>query len=188
MTPDPGEPTGFINTRRAARLTTGPGLPTRISATTRVRLGDEVKAARAELARVDTKTNTLLAVCGVLLAGGVTVLGGKSGLPAAAVVAGWAAAAMVAAVVALLVIAIRPNLSGTFGFMRWAAADGAHDVLHALAGEAAAGDDVLDAAAALHGLAVMLRAKYRAVRRATSLLLTGLGTAAITAALTFWLR
>ncbi len=177
MSPDPGEPAGFNRKDfpRPQDRTPQDGIP--------VRLAAELATVRTELGRVDTKTNTLFAVCGVLLAGGINVIGK---LPTPAETVGWAAAALVLAAVILLLLAARPNLTGTFGFMAWAATRDGQGVLDTLRRD---GATALDADAdALHHLSVMLRAKYRAVQRVTTLLIAGLGLAAVATLIAIWAR
>lgn len=176
MSPDPGQPAGFNHQDFPRPRTSSP------QASVRARLAAELATVRTELGRVDAKTNTLFAVCGILLAGGINVIGK---LPAAAAVGGWTAAALVTAAVVLLLLAARPNLTGGFGFMAWAALDG-QGVLDTLRRD---GATALDSDAdALHHLSVMLRAKYRAVQRAGTLLIAGLGAATIAAVLAVWAR
>jgi hypothetical protein len=172
MSPDPGEPF-----RDDFEL----GLPGQD--TTRARIAAEVATTRAELARMDAKTNTLLAVCGILLGAAVAVLG-KAGLPGPAATAGWAAAAAVAVALVLLLLAVRPNLAGNFGFVRWATAANGQAVLDAIA---ATFDDHARADE-LHRLALLLHGKYRTIRHAATLLILGLGLGAVTAVLTIWAR
>jgi hypothetical protein len=178
MSPDPGEAAGF-NDRdfpmAMGNLQAGPAV--------RARLAAELATVRAELVRVDAKTNTLFTVCGVLLAGGITVIGK---LPPDAAAAGWLATALVAAAVVLLLFAARPNLRGAFGFMVWAELRDGQGVLDALRRDGATAMD--SDADALHHLAVMLRAKYRTVQRAGTLLIAGLNAAALAAVLTIWAR
>jgi Pycsar effector protein len=177
MSPDPGQPAGFNHQDFPRPRTNSP------QASVRARLAAELATVRTELGRVDAKTNTLFAVCGVLLAGGINVIGK---LTAAAAAAGWTATALVTAAVVLLLLAARPNLTGSFGFMAWAATRDGQGVLDTLRRD---GATALDSDAdALHHLSVMLRAKYRAVQRAGTLLITGLGAATIAAVLAVWAR
>jgi hypothetical protein len=180
---DPGEPAGFINkdfpTTAAAR-------DRQAAASLRARLTAELATVRDQLGRVDAKANTLLTVCGVLLAAAVSVLAGNTSLPAAAAATGWLATALVAAAVLLLLLAVRPRLNGFFGFVAFAEARDGQDLLDML--RRGGGDPLADAAGALHCLAVMLRAKYRAIRHASTLLGAGLGAAAVTAVLAAWAR
>jgi hypothetical protein len=83
------------------------------------RLAAQFRAVHTELARVDAKAGTLLAVAGVALSVGLSVLG-RAHLPVAAAAAGWAAATAVGAAVALLAGAVRPQLGNDHGFVRLA--------------------------------------------------------------------
>jgi hypothetical protein len=74
---------------------------------------------RGELARVDNKASSLLALAGMALTIGLTVLG-RTPLPAPAAVIGWASALAVAVAVGCLARAVRPNLGGDHGYLRLA--------------------------------------------------------------------
>lgn len=180
MSPDPGEPFSDSTDYSATYFSELGMLGDR---DVRVRLAAEVATTRAELSRMDAKTNTLLAVCGILLGAAVTVLG-KAGMPGPAATAGWAAAAAVAVALVLLLLAVRPNLTGNFGFVRWATAGSGQGVLDAIDATL----DNRDRADELHRLAVLLHGKYRTVRHAATLLIGGLGLGAVTAALAVWAR
>lgn len=155
-------------------------------------LDAEVATVRAELARVDPKAGGYLQMAGVLLGAGLAVLGGAGGhLPPAALAAGAATAAVVLTAVVLLLLASRPRLGGDFGFVAYADADTAQDVLARLAGGDA--DQVaqmtpLARARELRWLSRAVHAKYAAIVRAVPLLLAGYVGAAVTAALAIWGR
>ena len=152
------------------------------------RLDDELTTVRAELARVDAKTSTLLGLAGVLLGGGLAVLGSASHrLPVAAAVPAWTAAAAVGAAVVLLAVAVRPNLRGNFGFVRWCRSANAQALLAELTAETAA-DPLAGRAGQLRWLSVALLTKYTAVRRAVTLLVAGLGGGVVAAAAAMWIR
>ncbi|MEV7865286.1 Pycsar system effector family protein [Streptomyces sp. NPDC088124] len=76
---------------------------------------------KAEIARTDSKTSLLLAFVGALLAGVWTVAKDVH-LPVAALVVGGAGVALLIAVAAVLLRAVRPNMSGAAvaGFPLWA--------------------------------------------------------------------
>ncbi|WP_431913700.1 Pycsar system effector family protein [Micromonospora carbonacea] len=152
-------------------------------------LDAEIATVRAELARIDPKAGGYLQMAGVLLGAGLAVLGGAGAgghLPAAALAAGAATAAVVLTAVVLLLLASRPRLAGGYGFMAYADADNAQDVLtRIVAGDA---DEVpqltaLARARELWWLSRAVRAKYTAISRAVPLLLAGYTGAALTAAL-----
>jgi Family of unknown function (DUF5706) len=183
MRGDPGEPFGDD----VDAYTEGP--PPVFQATrdeVQTRLTRELAAVRGELARMDAKTNTLLAVCGLLLGGGITFLAARTSLSLATTAAAGVAAALVAVALERLLLTVRPNLRGDHGFMRWAAASNGHEVLDELSIRAV--DDDLRRADELHRLAVLLRGKYTAVRRAAFLLIAGIDAAAVTAVLAVWVR
>jgi hypothetical protein len=125
---------------------------------------------RAELGRVDAKASTLLAVTGVALSAGLAILG-RARLPLLATVSGWLAAAAVAAAVALLALAIRPRLGGGSGFMHYATAT-PQELLDA---------DLAITAEQLIWMARLARMKYRCLRWAVDLILTGLVATVATA-------
>ncbi|MEU7935218.1 Pycsar system effector family protein [Micromonospora echinofusca] len=157
-------------------------------------LDAEIATVRAELYRVDPKAAGYLQMAGVLLGAGLAVLGGAGAsghLPNTALAAGAATAAVVLTAVVLLLMASRPRLGGHFGFVAYADADGAQDVLARLA----AGDaeqvpqmTSLTRARELWWLSRTVRTKYRAIARAVPLLLAGYAGAAVTAALAIWAR
>lgn len=157
-------------------------------------LDAEVATVRAELARIDPKAGGYLQMAGVLLGAGLAVLGGAAAgghLPTAALAAGAATAAVVLVAVVLLLLASRPRLGGDFGFMAYADADTAQDVLARLAGGDA--DHVaqmtpLARARELWWLSRAVYAKYTAIARAVPLLLAGYAGAAVTVALAIWAR
>ncbi|MGY4900059.1 Pycsar system effector family protein [Micromonospora aurantiaca (nom. illeg.)] len=157
-------------------------------------LDAEVAGVRAELHRVDPKASGFLQTAGVLLGAGLAVLGGAGAgghLRPVALAAGAGTAAVVLAAVVLLLLATRPRLGGDFGFVAYADADTAHDVLARLAGGDA--DQVaqmtpLTRARELRWLSRAVRAKYVAISRAVPLLLAGYAGAAVTAALAVWGR
>ena len=186
MSPDPGEPFNDSYNKRFQPASPDPAR--RAAEDARLRITGELVTVRGELVRVDAKSNTLLAVCGIMLGAAVTFLGAKSDLPAAAAAVGWAAAAAVAVALVLLLLTVKPNLSGDFGFMRWAAASSGQDVLDAIAGDARPADADLDRADELHRLSVLLHGKYLAIRHACTLLVAGLAAGALTAVLAIGIR
>lgn len=127
---------------------------------------------KAEIARTDTKTGLLLAFTGAVLAGAVTTAKGAA-LPAGALVVGSLGVAVLVAAAAVLLSAVRPNLSGRHGFPHWATLD-ADGIRAALAAES------LEAEIA--GLARIAVLKFRALQRGVDLLRSG-GALLVVAAL-----
>jgi hypothetical protein len=146
-----------------------------------VRLDTELQALRAAEPRVDTKAGNLQQLGSGLLIAGLALLGSGK-LPGPAAAAGWAAAALLGGAVTLASLAIRPNLRGRFGFVRWAAATSDQQLLDELAAEPASGDCVRQAGQ-LRWLSQSLRRKFTRVRTAQTLLMTALAVAALAAAL-----
>ncbi|MGC9670965.1 Pycsar system effector family protein [Planosporangium sp. 12N6] len=152
------------------------------------RLDAELATVRTELQRVDAKSSTLLSLAGVLLGGGLALLAGTGRtVPAAVAAATWIAAGLVGTAVEQLALAIRPNLGGLFGFVRWAKAADGQEILTDLTSPHR-DDPLLDRAHELRWLSTALYRKYVAVRRAVTLLVAGLATAAVAAALAMWAR
>lgn len=150
-----------------------------------VRLDAELAAVRAAEPRADTKAGNLQSLCsGLLLAGLALLSAGR--LPGPAVVAGWVAAMLLGVAVALLSAAVRPNLAGNFGFVRWARLGGDQELLDAVAGETSTdgGDCTARQARQLRWLSRSLYGKFARIRAAQSLLVTALAVAALAAALT----
>ncbi|WP_223874393.1 Pycsar system effector family protein [Salinispora mooreana] len=120
-----------------------------------------------------------------MLGAGLAVLGGAGvggHLSPAALVAGAVTALVVLAAVVLLLLSSRPRLGGDFGFVAWADADTAHDILTRLTGDDAAQMTPLARARELWWLSQAARDKYRAIGRAVPLLLAGYVGAGVTAA------
>ncbi|MFG1892143.1 Pycsar system effector family protein [Micromonospora sp. NPDC049051] len=157
-------------------------------------LDAEIATARAELYRVDPKAAGYLQMAGVLLGAGLAVLGGAGAsghLPTAALVTGAATAVVVLTAVVLLLTASRPRLGDGYGFMAYADADDAQDVLARLAAgdaEQVAQMTPLSRARELLWFSRTVRTKYAAISRAVPLLLAGYAGAAVTAALAIWAR
>src|SRR5688500_13396149 len=99
-----------------------------------VRLDAEMGAVRAQEPRADAKATSLLTLCsGLLVAGLALLVAGR--LSGVAAVFGWTAAGLIAAAVVLLTAALRPNLRGNFGFVRWARISNGREIVKALAAE-----------------------------------------------------
>jgi hypothetical protein len=149
------------------------------------RLDAELAAVRAAEPRADTKAGQLQQLCsGLLLAGLALLSSGKLSGPAAAF--GWAGAALLGAAVVLLTAAVRPNLAGNFGFVRWARLRGDQELLDSVAGETSAegGDCTARQARQLRWLSRSLYGKFSRIRAAQTLLVAALAVAALAAAIT----
>lgn len=142
---------------------------------------------RGELARVDGKASTLLA----LATGGLAVLaaaapGRLPDLPVAAVVGVWVAGGLLAVTIGLLLAAVRPQLASQSGpipgtFVAFAAAGDAAAVVGQVC-EAVAGGQ-RHQAAVLRGLSQLTCRKYQRLRWACHLLLAALVVLAAAAVL-----
>lgn len=143
-------------------------------------LRGEADAARAELARVDSKVGLLLGLSTAAAAGIVTALMSTTAVRLSTVtVAGlWATGGLLAAAVALLLVVVRPRMpkAGGTGFLACAAAATDEELLHHL--EGASQRERL--AAHVRQLSRIARAKYVAVRRAVDALLCALAVLAVT--------
>ncbi|MEU4164539.1 Pycsar system effector family protein [Actinoplanes sp. NPDC026670] len=140
---------------------------------------------RAELGRADTKAGTLLALAGTALTVLLALLA-RTTLPGLAVAAGWLTAAVVATAAAHLALAIRPNLTGDHGIVRYARRDWAtvnNEFTRLDAAWIARAAHESRGAEALVALSRSAVAKYRRIRIAVDLLLAGLAGIALTAAL-----
>ncbi|OJF14493.1 hypothetical protein BG844_09550 [Couchioplanes caeruleus subsp. caeruleus] len=135
-----------------------------------VRLDTETATVRGIEARVDTKAGTLMALTSGLLVAGLALLGAGK-LPGPAALVGWIAAGLLGAAVVLLSAAVRPNLGGSHGFVRWAFAASGRDVLAALSVEQQSPSHIhLAGAEQLHWLSRSLHRKFARIRTAQTLL------------------
>lgn len=136
-----------------------------------------------EFVRIDGKTNTTLALgLGMLTAVAALILAGPRLAPAGQALA-WVAAFALVAAVALLLLAVRPSLprTGGFGFVAHARARDADELARMLAARPAS-----DETAELLRLSRMVRAKYRLIRRAVTLMLLALLALAAAVPLGTW--
>lgn len=135
----------------------------------------ETTAARAELARGDSKAATLLGFAGtgfsLLAAAGAAV---AAHLTLIAQIGLWTSVAALAAAVAVLLGVIRPHLKPTggtgYGFVAHAATD-VHQLLAALAADH---DDPRRCAAEVIALSRLALTKYKRLRAATDLMYAAL--------------
>lgn len=149
-------------------------------------LGAALAHVRTELARADAKAGTLLALSGTALTVLLALLA-RTALPGFAVAAGWLTVAVVAAAVAHLALAIRPNLTGDHGPVRYARRSAAAVREEIDAVDRGHWDAVCRQKDRDHDTLIVLScsavAKYRRVRIAVDLLLAGLVGVTLTAAL-----
>ncbi|WP_431887022.1 Pycsar system effector family protein [Micromonospora wenchangensis] len=141
---------------------------------------DALAEVLAEAVRVDAKASTLLTLAGTALTVGLAVLA-RADLPDAALFTGCVTVALIGAAVALLAGAVRPALDGNFGFVRYAATTPID-----LVADATGSDEESSTGQRAQQLVWLSRAvltKYRRVRTAVDLLLTGLAGTAVTALL-----
>jgi hypothetical protein len=134
-------------------------------------LTTEITGVRDELRKADSKALGLLALFGAAMAG-VVALTRTEMSTAAAVLLHLAALPIGAALVALL-LTVRPNLTGTNGFLRWAAY---HYEPTAVVTDLDTQPPATPTALAteLVHISVLAVAKYRRIRLAVHLLLAGL--------------
>ncbi|EEP73485.1 hypothetical protein MCAG_03812 [Micromonospora sp. ATCC 39149] len=138
-------------------------------------LTQAITDVRTELGRVDAKAFGLLALAGTALSAGLAVIAsGQLHGPARAT--GTVAGVLVVASVAALADAIRPRLAGRYGFMAWAQARSAADVLTYFG----AGDHERQAYE-LRALSRSVRSKYRRIQLGLALLGGGVVAAIVTA-------
>jgi hypothetical protein len=131
-----------------------------------------VATLRAELGRSDSKASLLLALTGASLAGLVSAAG-NTHLPTTAVVVGSFGAVALLTATVILLLAVRPTLSGT-GWPRWPGMP--DEQLHA---QLAAGQQIDEAKV----LATVAARKFRRIRAAINFVLAGLGFLALAAVL-----
>ncbi|MET8216775.1 Pycsar system effector family protein [Streptomyces hirsutus] len=117
---------------------------------------------KAEITRTDTKTALLLAFVGAVLAGTWTVARDLP-LNLPAIIAGGCGLALLVGAAGLLLWSVRPNLRGRHGFPLWATLT-AEEISTAVSS---------DLAADIAGLSRLAVTKFRGLRRAVDLTLTG---------------
>lgn len=135
---------------------------------------------QAQMGRVDTKANMLLAGSLTAASVGVAIIA-KTRLNGPATIAAVATVTAIAAAVVVLITAVRPALRGNHGFVRWAAAPTASALLAELNTT-----DREHAAYQAHTLLTDSRSvhrKYRLVRAATDFMRAALTLAVLTAVL-----
>jgi hypothetical protein len=152
----------------------------------RAALDAELSAVEAHLSRIDAKAGLLLGLAGAGATAGLAVLP-AAGIPAVAAVAGYAAVALFVAAAGVLAVAVRPTLSagrgrGAYGFARYATLTGP-DVLADVLAEVGAGRTCHGLADRLVALSRLAASKYRRIRVAVDLMLTGLAVAVVASVL-----
>ncbi|MFC4066760.1 Pycsar system effector family protein [Actinoplanes subglobosus] len=148
-------------------------------------LDSEIATVRALEPRSDTKAGTFTGLAMGLFVAGLTLLAPNK-LPLAATIVGCLAEALVGAAVLLLTGALRPNVGGLFGFVRWAKTGSRQEIVAAVAAAPPVDSDASHAekAGQLHWLSRSLLAKFERLRTAQTLIAAALAAAAIAAALT----
>lgn len=148
---------------------------------TTTQTSDAIAEVQAQISRADTKASILTGLSLAALTGG-TALTTKTGLHSLASAAAILTAVLTGAALVLLGTAIRPNLRGNHGFVRWA-----RTPIETLRYELSDADTYckqLDQLRNLRLLAQSAQRKYLRIRLAVDLLGAALAAAAITAALT----
>lgn len=141
-------------------------------------LTDEIASAQAQIGRADTKASILTGLALAALTGG-TALAHSLHLHGLAVAGAVLALAFDAAALVLLGTAIRPDLRGYYGFVRWADQPTVTDLHHALLDS----DPSDDGLCHLWLICRSAERKYRRIRLAVDLLAAALATAGLTAIL-----
>jgi Family of unknown function (DUF5706) len=139
---------------------------------------DAIVEVQAQISRADTKASILTGLALAALTGG-TALATKTHPHGAALVAAVLTAALIGAALVLLGLAIRPDLRGNHGFVRWAATTSDTDLYSELAHDYPSDQQ----AEQLSTLALLSRSAYRKytrIRRAVDLLGAALAAAAVT--------
>lgn len=145
---------------------------------------DEITYVQGQISRADTKASILTGLSLAALTGGAALVS-KAPLHGAAVVTAVMAATWVFVALAQLGLAIRPDLRGNHGFVRWAATPDAKALKYQLevTDRSSVTDEQLDCARQLWTLARSADLKYRRIRFAVDLLGAALATAGLTAIL-----
>ena len=145
---------------------------------------DEINHVQGQISRADTKASILTGLSLAALTGGAA-LASKAHLHGVAVAGAVLTACLIGAALILLGWAIRPDLRGNHGFVRWAATPDAKALKFQLetANRGSVADEQLDCARQLWTLAQSAQLKYRRIRLAVDLLGAALATAGLTAIL-----
>jgi hypothetical protein len=143
-------------------------------------LSDALIEVRAQLGRVDTKASMLLAGNLTAVSFGTAVIA-KASLNGFATGVAIAALATLAYAAILLITAVRPNLAGNHGFVRWAALTTPSALLDEL--NHSDREHASYQAQQLLNLSRSVQRKYHHVRVATDLMRVALALAVLTALL-----
>jgi hypothetical protein len=152
--------------------------------TTSLLYDDEITYVQGQIARADTKASILTGLSLAALTGGAA-LASKAHLHGFAVAGAVLTACLIGAALALLGWAIRPDLRGNHGFVRWVATSNAEVLYHQLDynNRGSVADEQWDCARQLWTLAKSAHLKYRRIRLAVDLLGVALAGAFLTAIL-----
>jgi len=146
-------------------------------------LSDATGEVQAQIGRADTKASILTGLALAALTGG-TALACKAHLSGAATVTAVIAATAVVTALVQLGLAIRPDLHGNHGFVRWANATTNIDVYNDLTTDDYLWDQRTERLDHIIRLSRSAARKYRLIRLAVDQLGVALAAAALTAILT----
>ena len=146
---------------------------------------DEITHVQGQISRADTKASILTGLSLAALTGGAA-LASKAHLHGIAVACAVLTACLIGAALALLGWAIRPDLRGNHGFVRWAATPDAEALYRhlELGKRCPVAEEQRDCAQQLWSLARSAHLKYQRIRLAVDLLGVAMAAAALTAVLT----
>jgi hypothetical protein len=150
---------------------------------TTVEFPEQIAEVQAQVARADTKASILTGLSLAALSGG-TAVATHIRMHGVAVAAAVLTAALIGAALVLLGWAIRPDLNGDHGFVRWAAAKDETELYEELTASPYLLDRRFERLTYIALLSRSAHRKYRRIRRAVDLLGVALAAAGITALLT----
>ncbi|MFI6079296.1 Pycsar system effector family protein [Actinoplanes sp. NPDC051343] len=150
---------------------------------TTVEFPEALAEVQTQIGRADTKASILSGLSLAALTGG-TALASQAHLHGAAVVTRVMAATFVLGALVQLGLAIRPDLRGDHGFIRWAQTTTDHELYDLLTLHEHFLDQRHDQLTRVALLSRSARTKYRRIRLAVDLLGAALACAALTALLT----
>ena len=143
---------------------------------------DEITYVQGQISRADTKASILTGLSLAALTGGAA-LASKAHLHGISAAGAVLTACLIGAALTLLGWAIRPDLRGNHGFVRWAATPNAKALKFQLeiGHRGSVADEQQECAQQLWSLARSAHLKYRRIRLAVDLLGVALAAAALTA-------
>lgn len=144
---------------------------------------DEINYVQGQISRADTKASILVGLSLAALTGGAA-LASKAHLHGVAVAGAVLTACFIGAALALLGWAIRPDLRGNHGFVRWAATPDAEALHEYLNIRCTVAEEQRGCAQQLWSLARSAHLKYQRIRVAVDLLGAALASAGLTVLLT----